>query len=163
MLRLMTISILMFMASWSAQAGQFPFLDKEFKLYSKAKFTWWGLKIYRAEIWTADGRKPSFRNPHILHIEYFKDIKASKLVETTEDEWDRLDLTNDRKANLWLAKLGRIWPDVNDGDSITTYFNGDETRFYQGKRFLGKIKDPAFPDPFLKIWTHRNSRIKGLR
>ena len=141
---------------------RFSYTETDLKLYSKINLTWWGFKVYKAEVFTPKSSKPDFTKEILLHIEYQRDFDAEDLVSTTYDEWERLGLIVDGKSKKWLKQLEEIWPDVKKGDSLTTYLNGDTTSFYQDKKLLGQVKDETFGSRFLKIWLHEKSRTSDL-
>ena len=160
MTRFLTVLILLAMCL-TADAG-FAFADNSFKQYSRINFTWWGFKVYKAEVWTPKAEKPDFDNRIILHIKYNRNFKAKDLLETTLEEWERLKISNDRQRLIWINKLKKIWPDVKKGDSLTTFLDKDKTLFYQGNRLLGQVNEKEFGPAFLKIWLHKNSKTKSL-
>ena len=137
------------------------FASEDMKKYSSHQLTWWGFKIYIAEVWTPKSQKPDLSEPIILHINYQKNIKAEKLISTTQDEWKRLGLIN-AKSPEWIKQLSKIWPDIKSGDTITTYSDGQATYFYQGKKLLGSVNDESFAKPFLLIWLHEKSKTSEL-
>ena len=149
----------------TAPAAQkiFPFSPQTFQSYSDLQFTWWTLNIYKVELWTADGKFPDFQKPLIMHYEYQKNIKAKALVDTSIEEWQRLKSCTDKQAQMWAKQLLKIWPDIKSGDTLTAWFDGKETHFYQEKKFLGSIKDQNFTRPFFSIWLHPKSKTAKLR
>jgi hypothetical protein len=140
----------------------FQYTESDLKKFSQLRFTWWGFKVYKAEVWTPESIKPDFSKEILLHITYERDIKAKDLLSTTLDEWKRLKLSDETKRKIWLIRLKKIWPDVKKGDSLTTYMNGDLTSFYQGDKLLGHVKDKEFGPAFLKIWLHKKSQTSEL-
>lgn len=141
---------------------RFDYTETDLKLYSKINLTWWGFKVYKAEVWTPKSSKPDFTKEILLHIEYQRDFDAEDLLSSTYDEWERLGLIVNGKSKVWLKQLEKIWPDVKKRDTLTTYLNGDTTSFYQGKKLLGKVKDKEFGSRFLKIWLHEKSKTSDL-
>lgn len=146
----------------NAQGKPYPYTENSLQKYSHVNFTWWGFKVYKAEVWTKKALKPDFDQEVLLHINYQRDIKAKDLLSTTLEEWQRLKLSNDRQRAVWLNNLKKIWPDIKKGDSLTTYMNGEVTSFYQGRKLLGQIKDKDFGPAFLKIWLHKKSQTSSL-
>jgi len=144
----------------SAEA-KFKFAPASIERYSHLQFTWWGFKVYKAEIWTPKAQKPDFKDKIILHINYQRDIKSDKLISSTRDEWKRLKLIRP-ESEIWLLRLARIWPDIKKGDSLTTYINGNKTSFYQGDKLLGEVIDKNFGSTFIQIWLHKKSQTSEL-
>ena len=159
-MKLVLTVLFIFQAALSANS--FSYTESDLEKYSNIRFTWWGFKVYRAEVWTPDADQPDFEKEILLHIKYERDIKAKDLLSTTLKEWKRLKLSHENQRAVWLACLKKIWPDVKKGDSLTTYMNGDTTSFYQDNKLLGSIKNKEFGPAFLKIWLHKNSQTSDL-
>lgn len=99
-----------------------------------------------------------------LRLEYLRDIDAADLVETTGEEWEKLDYQMDDQAQQWLQQLNDMWPDVQAGDCITLVVNGaGESTFYGVEGRLGEITDAAFSERFLAIWLSAESRFEDER
>lgn len=156
-----TVFLITFFTFVNLTQAKFKFAPEGLEYYSQLQFTWWGFKVYRAEVWTPSSNKPDFNKNLILHINYQRDIKAKSLVSTTRDEWERLKLLRP-ESERWLKELSVIWPDIKSGDSLTTFSNGQKTFFYQGPKLLGSINDKNFATVFLKIWLHENSKTSEL-
>ena len=156
----MKLIVLILSLSLSLQAS-FDFSKSKLERYSELNFRWWGFKIYNAQVWTPKADQPNFEQEVLLHLTYARDIKDEDLLESTYDEWEDLKLLNS-KSQQWLKELKVIWPDVKKGDSLTTYWDGKVTHFYQGKKLLGTVTDKAFGPIFLKIWLHPKSKTRKL-
>ena len=128
--------------------------------------TWFGFSIYRASLWSHNGRYESLTRsrPLALHITYEKNISRDKLIETTLDQWSRLNISNKSQRDVWARKLRRIWPDVKPGDSITTVLNlQGHTEFFNNARQLETITDTEFGPALLSIWLHPKTTASDLR
>ncbi len=134
----------------------------QYEVYKDAQFKKFFFKIYRLEILTANGGKVDFSQEHIFRFSYHRDITSDKLIEATLDDWDRLQLCRKDHANKWAIQLSKIWPDINQGDSLTAFFNGSDTRFYQKEKFLGSFEGKIFARAFFNIWLDTNSQMTSL-
>ena len=143
-------------------SNMFKFTESKLSKFSHLNFTWWGFKVYKAEVWTPNAAPPNFKREILLHIEYQRDFEKQDLVDSTLDEWKDLGLLNKNKYQNWLRQLKTIWPNVKKGDSITTYVNKNTTYFYQGNKLLGKVNDQEFGPTFVQIWLHKNSKTSKL-
>ena len=47
----------------SSSQAKFNFASEEMGKYSKHQLTWWGFKIYIAEVWTPKSQKPDLSEP----------------------------------------------------------------------------------------------------
>ncbi|WDE99478.1 chalcone isomerase family protein [Lentisphaera profundi] len=98
-----------------------------------------------------------------MTYEYRRDIKAKDLIKTSQEEWDRLKLCTLTQSKLWADQLSKIWPDISSGDSLSAWFDGENTHFYQQEKFLGKVSNKDFSRAFFQIWLHKKSQTSELR
>ncbi len=118
--------------------------------------------VYDATLYSPSGKYKQDERQALL-LEYLRDIKAKDLIETTEEEWQKLELNSD-KHEQWLEKLDAIWPDIKEGDCLLLVEKKDGTaEFYQGDKLLGEIEDKDFTEQFLAIWLSENSRFESER
>lgn len=118
--------------------------------------------VYDATLYSPSGKYKQDERQALL-LEYLRDIKAKDLIETTEEEWQKLELNSD-KHEQWLEKLDAIWPDIKEGDCLLLVEKKDgAAEFYQGDKLLGEIEDKDFTEQFLAIWLSENSRFESER
>ena len=132
----------------------------------RGELTWFGLSIYKASLWTANGEFKSLNDslPVALTIHYRKSIDSSALVERTVKEWQQLGIFNNDRRSYWSGQLKNIWPSVEKGDRITTLVKANrKTRFYHNNTLLAEIDDPAFGTALLSIWLDPNTSEPDLR
>ena len=132
--------------------------------------SWFGIDVYEATLFTESGR---FEGPGVdetvaLELRYRRNIPASRLVERTRKEWNRLDgrteIPDAAVREAWLKQVGSFWPDIRPGDLIVTVVSpGGPARFYTAGEFIGEVTDPAFGPAFLGIWLHPDSSRPDLR
>ena len=119
--------------------------------------------IYDSRLYTPDGDYRGIEPDLALHIVYRRDIAAADLIDRTRREWQRLS-TYDEKSEAWLTRLALLWPDIEQGDSLTLRVDAElASRFYLNGAFIGTIGDPAFTEDFLAIWLSENSSYPRLR
>jgi hypothetical protein len=136
-------------------------------LSGSGELRWLGFAIYSASFWTTP-ETPAWPldepGTRALHITYRRSIRASRLLDATADEWQRLELADVGQVRSWSAELTRIWPDVQPGDTLTVvHRQGEAAWFYANGQVIGKIEDPRFGPAFLAIWLHPDSRDTRLR
>jgi len=118
--------------------------------------------VYDATLYSPSGHYKQEERQALL-LDYLRDIKAKDLIETTEEEWQKLGLNSDNHEQ-WLAKLNSIWPDIKKGDCLLLVEKEDGTaEFYQGEKLLGEVDDKEFTEQFLAIWLSENSRFRSER
>ncbi|MDV6315021.1 chalcone isomerase family protein [Idiomarina sp. HP20-50] len=118
--------------------------------------------VYDAVLYSPSGSYKKEERQALL-LEYLRDIKAKDLIETTEEEWQKLELESG-SHDEWLNQLGSIWPDIKEGDCLLLVEEeSGSAAFYQGEKLLGTIDDKEFTNQFLAIWLSKNSRFESER
>ncbi len=132
--------------------------------------SWFGIDVYEAFLFTESGRFEGFEDQGMVALElrYRRNIPASRLVDRTRKEWNRLEgktaLPGPAERERWLAQVASFWPDIRPGDLIVTVVEpGGPARFYSAGAFIGEVADPAFGPAFLGIWLHPESSRPDLR
>lgn len=129
----------------------------------QAELRWFGLKLYDAALWTA-GPYWMADGPHALEIRYARDIRGSRLVDTSIDEIRRLGHDDERRLGQWRSALAAVLPDVSAGDTLVgLHLPGRGAHFWHGEQPLGAITDPALAQAFFAIWLDARSREPALR
>ena len=154
-------------------AGAKSYIDsagvKNPRAISDVPFTWLGLKLYDASLYTPSGAAFSWQNPMAIELTYARKLPRAKLVNATRDELKRLEGSRADHPAI-LADLNRCLRDVTRGDrftavarnaaSVALFFNGTKTC---------KLTQASIGKRFLNIWLSENSRssaasrkLKGL-
>lgn len=127
--------------------------------------TWFGLRIYRATLWSAN--KPfDATQPFALQLQYYRSISRERLVGTSMDEIRRLARTPIADATLkrWESQLMSAFVDVSQGDELTgVYLPGRGMQLYDRQRLLAELDDEALARAFFDIWLNPQSRDQKLR
>ncbi|MYM81024.1 hypothetical protein GTP44_03495 [Duganella sp. FT50W] len=127
--------------------------------------TWFGLRIYRATLWSAS--KPfDATQPFALQLRYYRGISRQRLVDTSIDEIRRLSDAPIADATLkrWQALLMSAFVDVGEGDElIGVYLPGRGMQLYDRERLLAELDDEALARAFFDIWLNPQSRDQKLR
>lgn len=127
--------------------------------------TWFGLRIYRATLWSASTPFDATR-PYALQLHYYRSISRERLVNTSMDEIRRLSRAPIAEATLkrWQASLMSAFVDVSEGDELTgVYLPGRGMQLYDRQRLLAELDDDALARAFFDIWLNPESRDKKLR
>lgn len=133
----------------------------DLKPSGSGQLTWLFLDIYQATLYTSDGQYRDDDYPKALEITYQRDISAHDLIQTTADEWRRLNIPF---SQAWLTQLDQIWPDVSRGDRLLLRADSsNDAVFYFNDSPIGKIEGTPFAEAFLAIWLSPNTRDKSLR
>lgn len=127
--------------------------------------TWFGLRIYRATLWSAS-RPFDAAQPFALQLHYYRSISRERLVSTSIDEIRRLSPAPLSAATLtrWETLLNTAFVDVRDGDELTgVYLPGKGMQLYDRQRLLAELNDEALARAFFDIWLNPDSRDQRLR
>lgn len=142
--------------------NEWPLIEKQ----GEAKFKKLGLHIYDASFWRLS-KDQSAENPSTvtaLSIVYARNIKAKRLLSSTQKEWQRLGFAQQYPIDAWLRSLEEIWPDVKKNDFLVFVSNENGVnQFYSGTEILGGVDDPRFASAFLDIWLSVNAKYQKHR
>ena len=143
--------------------------DSRLNTVGKGTYTWWGIKIYDAELKSTRTFKGDYKThrPIELTITYDIDIDKEDLMETTMDEWSSLKIGQSKQcANKqeWSSQLMAIWPNLKQGDTLTLNVGeANHSVFSYNSNPVGTIEDPNFAICFLSIWLADDTSAKSLR
>lgn len=126
-------------------------------------YTWFGLRIYDAELWVGDKGYQSDA-PYVLDLRYARKLDGVKIAEASADEMAKLGAGTSVQRAAWLARMKEIFPDVKEGTHISGVFlPGAGTRFYLDGRPLATVPDPEFARAFFAIWLDPKTSAGKLR
>ncbi|WP_017905802.1 chalcone isomerase family protein [Pseudomonas asplenii] len=135
------------------------------RLIGTAEFSWFGLRLYTARLWSA-GAVQDWQQPFALELIYHRALSRTTLVQASLDEIQRLSdrpLAPDTKER-WTKAMREAFVDVHPGTRITgLYLPGRGCRFYVDGQLSREIADPAFARAFFAIWLDPRTRDPQLR
>ncbi|WP_163132219.1 chalcone isomerase family protein [Agarivorans sp. Alg241-V36] len=134
--------------------------ETQMQLVGDAKLQVLFWPIYKVSLHSPDGLYQQNRYPMTLTIDYLRKIKRNKLLDATQDEWQRLGVCEQAPCEQWLAELSVLWPDLKKGDQLKLVADSaDQGRFYLNGQLLGSLQDKLFSQHFLGIWLSEDSRF----
>jgi hypothetical protein len=148
-----------------AESGHWRELLPQAQALGDGDLTWFGLRIYRATLWTVQ-RPFDPARPFALQLHYYRSISRARLVDASIAEISRLSGTPPTDATLarWRTLLHSAFVDVNAGDELTgVYLPQRGMRLYDRQKLLAELADPALARAFFDIWLNENSRDQTLR
>ncbi len=159
-------TVLMVCAAASALAAAPAHVEEHVanaRLAGKGPFTWFGLRIYDAELWVGDkGAQPDA--PYVLELRYARKLDGGKIADASVDEMEKLGAGTPAQRAAWLARMKELFPNVQEGTRISgVNVPGTGARFYLDGKPLGVIADPAFAKAFFAIWLDPRTTGKTLR
>ncbi|MFC0444967.1 chalcone isomerase family protein [Pseudidiomarina halophila] len=163
-LSLPVITLLTALTSTVAAANCNPDAGKDLETVGKTRLTVWFWDVYDAELLTDTGNYEDYER-RALRLSYLREIEATELVETTREEWQRMDdITVTAKHDEWLKRLNQMWPDVQEGDCLMLVETEQgHSEFFNAEGKLGTIESSEFTDDFLAIWLSPDSKFKSER
>ena len=158
------LSIFLLLSLASLQTpGQAADLN-ELQPVGSARFKWMFLTIYEGTLYTPDGVYQGIEPGLALQLEYARNISSQRLIDTTREQWQEMDVYREERSEAWLQVLGAIWPDVQKGDSITLLVGENlQATFLLNNAEAGTIDDPAFTADFLAIWLSESNNFPRFR
>lgn len=119
--------------------------------------------VYDATLYAPEGAW-SDNKPFALQLSYLRSFKGKKIADRSAEEIRGQGFTDEVKIATWHAQMSKIFPDVNEGVSLTgVYTYTGETIFYRDNTKIGRIKDPKFSKAFFGIWLNEKTTAPNLR
>ena len=139
----------------------------EAQLQGQGLLTWFGLKIYSANLWVSkkNSSAQNILNQHFaLELHYQRKLEGVEIAKVSIEEIKRLNIGTDAQQSSWLRSMKSLFPNVEKGSRLTgIHAPGEPTRFYRDGKLLGEITDPQFGTAFFSIWLDTKTREPALR
>lgn len=140
-------------ALWLAAGSSAASPLEDLKPIGTSTFKWMFWTVYDAALYNTNGEYNGIEPELALKLLYRRNITRERLIETTRDQWQELDLYQEEVHERWLSQLDTLWPDISRGDSITLVVEDDySATFYHNEARIGGLDDEAFTKTFLAIW-----------
>ena len=136
------------------------------RLQGEATLRYWGLRVYRARLWTLPEFRPqeAASQPLLLELHYLLDLKGQAIAERSVQEMRRAPGFAETQATQWLAQMKQLFPDVKAGDRLTgLHLPGQGVRFWHNERLLGEVPDAQFAQRFFGIWLAPSTSEADMR
>ncbi|OWY28191.1 hypothetical protein CEJ42_16380 [Herbaspirillum robiniae] len=137
----------------------------EAQALGSGEMTWFGLRIYRATLWSAQRPFDATRT-FALQLHYHVGIGKERLVSTSIDEMARIGkgLIAADVLERWRTELNDAFVDVAAGDElIGVYLPMQGMELHNQRRLLAKINDIELANAFFGIWLDKATRDEALR
>lgn len=133
------------------------------KPVGRGRFSYLGWSVYDAALFSRGGTF-SFKKPFLLSLHYHMDAKGGSIARLSVRGMRDLGYQDEVRLAAWFRQMKQIFPDVREGTQLNGLYTPQAgTKFYQGRRLIGTIRDPRFGAWFFRIWLGKNSRLKVLR
>jgi len=119
--------------------------------------------VYDATLYAPEGLLKEDR-PLALKLSYLLKLNGKKIADRSVKEMRDQGFKDEVKLATWHTQMRKIFPDVDNGTSITgVYTKSGETIFYGGDAEIGRINDPEFSKAFFGIWLNEKTNAPALR
>jgi hypothetical protein len=136
------------------------------RLVGQGTLRWFGLAVYEARLWAADGFD-ALRfdaHPFALELRYLRRLDGPAIAERALDEMRRGGPIADPDATSWRAAMRAAFPDVSPGDRLTgVHEPAQGTRFHFNGRVTSAIGDTTFARRFYAVWLGPQTSQPALR
>lgn len=138
-------------------------MSDEANIVGKSRLTYMFWDIYDAVLYAPQGNW-SEDKPFALELSYLRDLEGEDIAERSVEEMRKQGLQNDEQLAEWQSRMTEIFPDVEEGDSLTGEVNSEgHTQFYFNGEPAGKVEDTAFTRAFFDIWLSEKSSEPEMR
>lgn len=108
--------------------------------------------VYDATLYAPAGKYDASKK-HALELTYQMDFKSKEIVDRSINEIRHAKQISAQQEKTWRAELGKVIPDVKDGDTIrATATPGKSIAFAHNGKATGTVTDKTLVDPFMNIW-----------
>ncbi len=163
LIRIFTIILLVLPTYTYAVPKSVEIYIKKPELVGSGRLKFWMWDVYDAYLYGPYGKyNPS--KPFALSIRYLMSFSSKSLTDRTIKEIRGQGYNNKKMLNLWKQKLIEIFPDVEEGSTITAVALGNGSiGFFSGNKSLGYIDSPEFTKRFFDIWIGTKTSEPKLR
>ena len=131
-----------------------------------AVLRFFGLRVYEARLWAANGFTPEDYNRHPFGLElvYDRKLEGAAIAERSIAEMRRVGSFTDEQARQWLSLMKQAFPDVVAHDRLLGLNDGQgEVRFFHNGRQTAQIRDAEFARLFFGIWLSPQTSAPAMR
>lgn len=141
-----------------------PESKADWQLQGQTRFTYWFWDVYDIGYWrqTMLESGKTTTPSRLISLRYHRDILAKDLVQETSVQWQRVGLDH-ALAEDWLRQLGELWPNVKANDRIDFQEFSDGVCFFYNGRYMGRVIDKNFINPFFNIWIGEQTEYPRQR
>ena len=128
---------------------------------ARLKYLLWD--VYDATLYTSNDQYKE-TEPFALKLDYLISLNGKDISERSIEEIQKQGFKDQEKLTEWKNLLDSIFPDVDEGVSITGIRDSKgHTIFYKDDQKIGQIDDPEFTRYFFDIWLGDKTSEPELR
>lgn len=136
------------------------------QVVGSARLRVWGFDVYDMRLRAGPGFDAArfADGPLALELSYLRNLKGADIAERSLDEMRNLETIDPAQAEIWLAAMRNLFPDVKKGDRLAGIHQpGRGASFYMNDRLLGEVADPRFSRLFFGIWLSPKTSQPAMR
>ena len=134
------------------------------RLAGAGTFSWFGIKVYDAQLWVGEKGYQGSAAPFALDLRYLRKLDGARIAEASVDQMEKIGAGTPAQRKAWLARMRALFPNVADGTHLTGVFEAASgVAFYLDGKVLGAIDDRAFAQAFSAIWLDPATTAPALR
>jgi hypothetical protein len=136
------------------------------KKLGNSKFTWFGLHVYDAQLWSSvAGNQFDYKqHPSWLELKYGRDFEGSDIAEQSREEMEKIGGSSEEKLKAWEKKLAEVFPNIKKGDTLSALFlPGKAMQFFHNGKPLAVMNDMELARSFMGIWLDSKTSEPDLR
>lgn len=136
------------------------------KKLGNSKFTWFGLHVYDAQLWSSvTGNQFDYKvHPSWLELKYGRDFAGADIAEQSREEMEKMGGASEEKLKAWEKKLAEIFPNIKKGDTLSAmYLPGKVMQFFHNGKPLASVNDMELARSFMGIWLDAKTSEPDLR
>ena len=138
-----------------------PNPETQFTLVGQGTMSWLWFDIYQVKLLTPSGLYHSGQWPLSLELVYARDITQQELLNKTEEEWQRQNLSYQQE---WLITLKTFWPEISKNDSLLLNVDSKGmSHFFYNNKYIGSVTSTIFSLAFTAIWLSGDTLKPTLR
>ncbi len=139
---------------------------KNIQLMGQGYLTWWGLKVYHAQLWSATPAEQFnyTQHAHWLQLRYHRDFKGIHIAKRSREEIEKQGIGNPKILEAWQTQLAELFPNIQENDTLSAlYLPGQPTQFFHNGKPIGQITDSDLSKAFMGIWLSPATSEPQLR
>ncbi len=143
---------------------------KSWPKVGEAQLTWFLFDVYKSTLKAPNGKYQESQDitphPFALEINYQRDISKKQLLDATDEQWQKLNMSSDNRKQ-GIAQLETLFPDIKKGQKLTYVTDGAVGKLYyddlNNVTVLGDVDNEWLNDAFLSIWLSPQTEYPELR
>ncbi len=121
-------------------------------LIGESDLKYFGLKVYRAELW-CEKTQFSYEQKFAIHLTYNMNFAKEDLARRSIEEIEKIHALSDLEKKNYYQQLLQIFANVKKGDEKVALFSPKKgVEMYYNNKLIGKINDLKLARLFVDIW-----------